>query len=108
MTIDAQTVALIVAAPTTILGYLAYRRSQKVDAIAAQAGIATSERGSIQQVIEGHQGLIASLQKDNEVGRQRLDILEHKLDVSEQVEANCQRELVKLNERLHELEARER
>lgn len=103
MTLDAPTVALIAAVPTTILGILAYRRSQKIDKIAAQAGIATSEAGSIQQVVEGLKDLIAILQDDNKVSRRRIDGLEVKLDTLEQIEEDCKKQLAALNERMREL-----
>jgi hypothetical protein len=69
---SALVLALVAAFPSLLLGYLAYKRAQKVDAIAEQAGIATVESGTIGQVIDGLNRLIANLQTDNEVLRNAL------------------------------------
>jgi hypothetical protein len=47
------------------LGYLAYRRSVKVDATTAQSGVATENRAGVAQIIDGLNQLIDNLQEDN-------------------------------------------
>lgn len=72
-------VGIAVGLPSIALGYLGFRQSQKVDAIAAQAGIATVESGTIGHVIDGLNKLVANLQGDNAVLRAELSTVNEKL-----------------------------
>lgn len=58
-------VGLIIAIPASILGYLGYRRSRRVDEVAKQAGMADSHATSIGQVVDGLNKVIAAVQSDN-------------------------------------------
>ena len=71
-------VGLVVAIPSLLLGYLAFKQSQKVDATVAQAGIATVESGTIGQVIDGLNKLVSNLQADNSVLRGIVESLDAK------------------------------
>lgn len=54
------------AVPATLIGYLAHRRSKKVDTASAQSGVASNHRAGTQQVIEGFTGLVDQLQQEND------------------------------------------
>lgn len=78
-------IGLLVAIPSSALGYLGYRRSRQNDLVAEQAGIATTQNTSIGQVIAGLDGLVANLQEDNkalrEAWRENVKELNSKIDV---------------------------
>lgn len=73
-------IGLIVAIPSFILGYLAYRRSIKVDRFTEQTGFAASQTGALAQVINGLNQLIDNLQEDNQVLRDNLRDIRKRLD----------------------------
>jgi len=73
-------IAIIAAFASAVPAYLAYKRSKKTDAIAAQASIATVEQGTISQVIEGLNTLVTNLQNDNAVLRQTIQDLNAKVE----------------------------
>ena len=56
--------AVVIGLPSFALGYLAYRRSRKVDAVAEQSGVATETRAGIAQIIDGLNKLIDQQQED--------------------------------------------
>lgn len=72
-------VGFIVAIPSFILGYLAYRQSKHVDKVTEQSGIVTSQAGAVQQVIDGLNKLVFNLQEDNKLLRANLTDLGAKL-----------------------------
>lgn len=74
-------VGLIVAIPSGILGYLGYRRSRHVDAVAEQAGVQSSQSTSIGQVVDGLNALVGNLQEDNRALRDHVKELNTKLDL---------------------------
>lgn len=83
-------VGLVLAIPATVLGYLGYRRSLKVDEAAKQAGIATSQSVSVGQAVDGLNRVIAALQEDNEILRKDVkdlragvELIQARLDVVE-------------------------
>lgn len=61
--------ALVIGLPSFLLGFLAYRRARKVDAVAAQSGVITETRAGTAQIIEGLNLLIDQLQDDNKTHR---------------------------------------
>jgi hypothetical protein len=63
------------------LGYLAYRRSTKVDAVSAQSGIASDTRAGTAQIIEALNSMIDTLQEDNATFRADFKYLTARLDV---------------------------
>lgn len=73
-------VALVAAVPSAALGLLGYRRSQRNDEVAEQAGIATSQHSSIGQVVDGLDRLVENLQEDNRALREHVRELNVKLD----------------------------
>lgn len=62
-------IALAAGIPSFLLGFLAYRRSVKVDAVAAQVSVSTDSRAGTQQIIEGLNSLVENLQEDNKALR---------------------------------------
>lgn len=62
--------ALLIGLPSFLLGYLAYRRARKVDAVAAQSGVVTETRAGTAQIIEGLNLLVDQLQDDNRTHRE--------------------------------------
>lgn len=48
-----------------LIGYLGYHRSRKVDAVSAQAGVASETRAGTAQVIEALNAIIDQIQEDN-------------------------------------------
>lgn len=73
-------VGLAIGMPSFFLGYLAYRRSVRVDQISEQSGIATSTRAGTAQIIEGLNQLIDNLQDDNKNFRDDIKYLTLRLD----------------------------
>lgn len=80
ITIGQALIGLIAGVPSVAIAYLAYRRSQRVDTVAEQAGIATRDTTSIQQVVDGLNTLVQNLQEDNQVLRAKVLALEESLD----------------------------
>lgn len=74
-------VALIAAVPAFLIGFLAYRRSLKVDEVSEQSGLASNHRAGTAQVIEGLNKLIDQLQEDNESFRRDIKDLAARLVV---------------------------
>lgn len=79
LTIEQALLGLVVAVPGTAVSYWAYRRGSRVDAVAEQAGIATRDTASIQQVVDGLNTLVGNLQEDNLVLRGKVLALEESL-----------------------------
>lgn len=73
-------VGLIIAIPSSILGYLAYRRSRKVDAISAQAGAVSETREGTAQIIAALNALLDQVQEDNVTFRDDLRRMTDRLD----------------------------
>jgi len=69
-------VGLLVALPSAAIAYLAYRRGMRADAVAATATVATVQSGSVAQVIDGLNALVAALQTDNRTLRKTIERLE--------------------------------
>lgn len=74
------TQAVAIGLPATILGYLAYRRSRRVDAVAEQSGAVTETRAGTEQIIQGLNDLIDNLQTDNKTFRDDIRYLTLRLD----------------------------
>lgn len=72
--------ALIIGAPAAALGYLAFRRSQKVDSVSEQSGIATQASAGIAQIQSSLNDLVDSLQEDNKAFREDIKYLTARLD----------------------------
>lgn len=72
--------AVVVAVPATVAGVFGYRRSMRIDAVAEQAGIASTQSASIGHVVEGLDKLVANLQEDNRALREHVKELNVKLD----------------------------
>lgn len=73
--------AVLIGLPSFCLGYLAYRRSRKVDKVAEQSGIATETRAGTTQIIEGLNQLIDNLQEDNKAFREDIRHCGTRLDI---------------------------
>lgn len=65
-------VASVVGVPSVLVAVLGYRRSTRIDAVAAQFTAGTDSRAGIQQIIDGQNQLIDNLQTDNESLRETL------------------------------------
>ena len=70
--------AILIGLPATILGFLALRRSRKVDAVAEQSGVATESRAGTAQIIDGLNQLIDNLQEDNKQFREDLKFVQQR------------------------------
>lgn len=81
-------VGLILAIPSAVLGYLGYRRSRAIDEATEEAVTATGHVVSIQQVIDGLNGVIAALQADNKVLREDVALRRLKALASELEKVN--------------------
>lgn len=90
-------IGLLVGLPSSLLGYLIYRRSRELDEAAEQAGIATAQRESIGQVVDGLNRIITALQEDNAFLRTEVSV------GREDVKA-CLRKVSDLRRRVDELE----
>jgi uncharacterized coiled-coil protein SlyX len=89
--------ALVAGVPALILGILAYRRSKRVDAVAAQSGVATEGRAGQAQVIEGLNSIIDSLQEDNKMWREDIRYLTNRLDLSDKQREELRNDLVRMH-----------
>lgn len=67
------------AIPATVIGILAHRRSQKVDAASAQSGAASNHRAGTQQVIEGLNSLLDQAQETIIDDREVIKLLEGRM-----------------------------
>lgn len=56
-------VAVAAGVPSFLLGYLAYRRSVRVDAVAAQVSVSDDSRAGVAQVVEGLNRIIDGLNR---------------------------------------------
>lgn len=56
---------ILIGLPSVLIAYWGYRRSKKVDAVAAQSGVATETRAGVEQVIDALNELNDKLQADN-------------------------------------------
>lgn len=65
-------VGILVGLPSLFVGLLVYQRSRDVDEVAEQAGIATAQRESIGQVVDGLNRIITALQADNKLLREEV------------------------------------
>lgn len=90
-------IGLLVGLPSSALGYMVYRRSRDVDDVAEQAGIATGQRESIGQVVDGLNRIITALQDDN--GLLRKEVISGRTDIDV-----CLRNVSELRKRVDELE----
>lgn len=72
-------IGLLVAIPSFVLGYLAYRQSKKVDKTTEQSGIANNQLNAVGQVLSGLNQLIDSLQADNKELRENIKAIGIKL-----------------------------
>lgn len=86
----------------TILAYLAYRRSVRVDAISAQSGIVDATRAGTAQIIEGLNNLIDNLQEDNKAFREDLKYCSARLDGLIAERDGLKRELFRLRRKYGE------
>lgn len=94
--------ALVIGLPSFLLGYLAYRRARKVDAVAAQSGVVTETRAGTAQIIEGLNQLINNLQDDNRVIREDLKYLTLRLDAIAKERDGFKRQLNRLQRKYGE------
>lgn len=67
--------ALVIGLPSFGLGFLAYRRSLKVDKVANQVGLSSETRAGTQQIILGLNDLVDNLQEDNKALREEAKYL---------------------------------
>lgn len=81
---NAAVVAVIAGVPSFLLGFLAYRRSVKVDAVAAQSGVATLSQSGTAQIIEGLNRLVDQLQEDNAAFRADVLIVKARADLRDE------------------------
>ena len=94
--------AILIGLPATALGFLAWWRSRKVDAVAEQSGAVTETRAGTAQVIDGLNQLIDNLQDDNRLFREDIKYLTLRLDVIVKERDELRRELNRLNRKYGE------
>lgn len=87
---------LALAVPSFALGFLAYRRSRKVDAISEQLGATTENRMGTAQAIAQLNGIIDQLQEDYQNARAELKHLTARLDVIAKERDDLKLELARL------------
>lgn len=90
-------VGLAIGFPASVLGYLAYRRTIKLDRAAAASAVATTQSDAVKQVIEGLNTINENLQEDNEVLRQNLKELGKLLETSLKENRRLKKEAANLN-----------
>jgi len=72
MTREQAILALLTIIPSFALGYLAYRRSLKVDAVSEKSGIASDTRAGVAQTLDTLSNLADQFQEDNRDLREEL------------------------------------
>lgn len=72
-------IGLIVGLPTSVYGYLAYRRAEKLDKDAAKVAIIAIQGEGVQRVIDGLDRMVANLQADNKDARESSEDLSRRL-----------------------------
>lgn len=92
-------VGLALAIPSFVIGFLAHRRSKRVDAISEQSGLATGALEGTAQILAGLNGLIDTLQEDNKTFRGDLRYLTTRLDACNRERDKLQRELARYRHR---------
>lgn len=65
---------VLIGLPSVLIAYWGYRRSKKVDAVAAQSGVATETRAGVEQVIDALNELNDKLQADNRNFRETVQL----------------------------------
>lgn len=73
-------IALVAAVPAFLIGFLAYRRSIKVDKVSAQSGVASDQRAGTQQLIEGLNTLLDQAQETIKEDREVKKLLEARIE----------------------------
>lgn len=63
-------VGLVVGIPTSLLGFSAYRRAERLDRAASQAAVIAAGGEAVQRVINGLDQIVENLQVDNKEGRE--------------------------------------
>lgn len=94
--------ALLIGLPSFLLGYLAYRRARKVDAVAAQSGVITETRAGTAQIIEALNLLVDQLQDDNRTFREDIKYLTLRLDAIAKERDELKRQLSRLQRKYGE------
>lgn len=102
MTTRDYVIAITAGLPSIVVAVLTYRRSTKVDSVAAQAGIATESRAGTAQIIEGLNGLIDNLQEDNVAFRDEVRYLTGRMTELIAEGDACRRKLNDLHRRYGE------
>jgi hypothetical protein len=92
-------IGVVIGFPSAALGYLAYKRSRKVDAISAQSGAVSENRAGMTQIIESLNQLIDNLQDDNKSFRDDIRFLTGRLDVTLRERDDLRREVDRLYRR---------
>lgn len=87
---------LLIGLPSFLLGYLAYRRARKVDAVAAQSGVITETRAGTAQIIEALNLLVDQLQDDNRTFREDIKYLTLRLDAIAKERDELRQKLIRL------------
>lgn len=63
-------IGLIVGLPASVFGFLAYRRSEKLDDKASQVAVIAIQGEGVQRVIDGLDRIVINLQTDNKEARE--------------------------------------
>lgn len=72
-------VGVVVGLPTSLWGFLAYRRAEKLDEEAARVAVIATEGVAVQRVIDGLDRMVTNLQTDNREARESLGDLARQL-----------------------------
>ena len=91
---------LVVAVPAAIVAYRTYRHAVKVDAVTEKSGVATTQIGSVNQVIEGLESIAKNLREDN--AGLRLEISDLRMKHRELISTcdQIKQQLVELNQKI--------
>lgn len=73
-------VGVVVGLPTSLWGFLAYRRAAKLDEEAAVAAVLVTQGDAIQRVINGLDRMVSNLQTDNKDARELATDLSRRLN----------------------------
>ena len=101
VTVTQAVAGVIVAIPSLILAYLGYKRSQKVDDLAAAAGVAQTSAVTTGQVLDSLDKIVQRLGEDNVQLRSQLAACTERTDALDTLISKLRSEVVTLMRRVN-------
>lgn len=91
-------VGAIVGLPASILGFMAYRRSARLDKVAEQAALLQTQGAAAQRVLDGLNQIVTNLQEDNRILREQAVELSRRITLLGEQNRDCLQRIDALSE----------